>query len=64
MDRSDFTFVITSYRSHKIIVECIKDIPKDVKIILVDNSGDKNLKIEIEKKYNNVDYYLMDQNIM
>ena len=62
MDRSDFTFVITSYRSQIIIEECIKDIPKDIKIILVDNSGNKNLKIEIEKKYNNVDYYLMDQN--
>ena len=62
MDRSDFTFVITCFRSSEIIEECLKDIPKNIKIIVVDNSADKDLKLKIEKNFKNVNYYLMPEN--
>ena len=51
MSRTNFTFVITAYRSDKIIDECLKDLPKDIKKIVIDNSADEKLKGIIEKKY-------------
>ena len=62
MNRSDFTFVITTYRSSEVIFECVKDIPKDIKIIIVDNSANEKLKLEIEKNFTNINYYLMPEN--
>ena len=62
MNRSDFTFVITTYRSSEVIFECVKDIPKDIKIIIVDNSANEKLKLEIEKNFTNTNYYLMPEN--
>ena len=62
MNRTDFTFIITTYRSSEVIFECIKDIPNDIKIIVVDNSANEKLKLEIEKNFTNIDYYLMPEN--
>ena len=49
MNFSDFTFIITTYRSEDLIDECLKDLPKQVRKIIVENSGDKDLKEKIEK---------------
>ena len=62
MNRTDFTFIITTYRSSEVIFECIKDIPNDINIIVVDNSANEKLNLEIEKKFTNIDYYLMPEN--
>tara|TARA_B110000483_G_scaffold234598_1_gene304912 strand:+ start:846 stop:1694 length:849 start_codon:yes stop_codon:yes gene_type:complete len=63
MSRTNFTFVITAYRSDKIIDECLKDLPKDIKKIVIDNSADVKLKGIIEKKYENTVCYLMAENL-
>ena len=49
--------------SENVIHNCIGSIPKDVKIIVVDNSNNKSFKSEIEKKYNNVRCILSENNI-
>ena len=60
---SNFTFVITTYRSNQVIDECLKDIPKHIKKIIVENSGDALLKSKVEKNYENTECYLMSENL-
>ena len=49
--------------SEKVIHDCISSIPKDIKIIIVDNSNNRYFKNDIEKKYNNVRCILSENNI-
>ena len=50
ISRQNLTVIIVSFMSEKVIHDCISSIPKDVKIIVVDNSNNKSFKNEIEKK--------------
>ena len=52
------TVVIPTYRSSKIIVKLLKTLPKEIKIIIIENSFDKEFKKEIEKKFKNVKVFL------
>ena len=54
ISRQNLTVIIVSFMSENVIHDCIRSIPKDIKIIIVDNSNDEFFKNEIEKKYNNV----------
>ena len=49
--------------SENVIHDCISSIPKDIKIIIIDNSNDEFFKNKIEKKYNNVRCILSEKNI-
>tara|TARA_B100001057_G_scaffold387356_1_gene394504 strand:+ start:2143 stop:2988 length:846 start_codon:yes stop_codon:yes gene_type:complete len=49
--------------SEKVIHDCINSIPKDIQILIVDNSNNKSFKNAIEKKYNNVRCILSENNI-
>ena len=44
MNNKDITAVITSFKSETKILSCIKSLGKDFKIIIIENSNDKNLK--------------------
>ena len=55
ISRQTLSAVIVTFKSDKVIHDCIKSIPNEIKIIVVDNSNDKNFKENIEKKYNNVE---------
>tara|TARA_B100000787_G_C16146035_1_gene274268 strand:- start:117 stop:947 length:831 start_codon:yes stop_codon:yes gene_type:complete len=46
------TFVIVSYKSENIIAKCIKNIPKKSKIIIIENSKNKNILKNIKKRKN------------
>ena len=50
----NLTFIIVTFKSRQIIDDCIKSLPKNSEIILIDNSNDKNLKKDLEKKYNKI----------
>ena len=63
ISRQNLSVVIVSFYSHNVIDDCIKSIPKDIKIIVVENSGDKYFKEKIEKTYKNVECILLSQNI-
>ena len=54
------TVVIPSYKSRKRIFNHVKNISKNIKIIIIENSQDKVLKKELEKKNKNVKVYLQN----
>jgi GT2 family glycosyltransferase len=57
------TFVIVCYKSKKIIEKCIKSINPKIKIIIVENSSDFNLKINLEKKFSNLKVIVAKSNL-
>ncbi len=63
ISRQNLTIIIVSFMSENVIHECIGSIPKDIKIVIVDNSNNESFKNEIEKKYNNVRCILSKNNI-
>ena len=52
------TVVIPSYKSKKRIIKHVKNISKKIKIIIIENSEDKDLKKILEKKNKNVNVIL------
>ena len=63
MNNKDITAVITSFKSETKILNCIKSLGKDIKIIVIENSNDKKLKDKLEKEYLNLKCILSDQNL-
>ena len=62
MISSDFTFIITTFRSESLIDECLKDLPKQTRKIIIENSGDIDLKKRIENNYKNTECFIMKEN--
>ena len=52
------TIIIVAYKSEELIQRNIEQFNKDTKIIIIDNSQNKNFKEQIEKKYENIKIYL------
>ena len=63
ISRQNLSIVIVTFRSDKIIHKCIKSIDKDIKIIVVENSNNIQLKKELESIYNNVSCMLSADNV-
>ena len=62
MISSEFTFIITTFRSESLIDECLKDLPEQTRKIIIENSGDINLKKRIENNYKNTKCFIMTEN--
>tara|TARA_Y100000591_G_C21832739_1_gene700612 strand:- start:577 stop:1392 length:816 start_codon:yes stop_codon:yes gene_type:complete len=62
MDLSNITVVITTFRSNHKIFSCIDSIPKEVKIIIVENSDDYQFKEKVENYSPNVKCFLLKLN--
>ena len=52
------TFIIVTYKSEKIIYDCLNSLPEESKKIIVENSKNINLKKELENKYKNLEVIL------
>ena len=63
MNNKDITAVITSFRSENKILNCIKSLGKDIKIIVIENSNSTQLKEKLEKEYSNLKCILSDENL-
>ena len=63
ISRQTLTIVIVTFKSEKVIDNCIKSISDQIKIIIVDNSNDQNFKDSLEKKYENVECILSSSNL-
>ena len=63
MNNKDITAVITSFRSENKIINCIKSLGKDIKIIVIENSNSTQLKEKLEKEYLNLKCILSDENL-
>ncbi len=59
----NITFVIVSFKSNHIIEKCIKSIKPNVKIIIVENSDDVNVKSYLEDKFSNVEVIIAKENL-
>ena len=61
---TDLTVIIVTYKTnYQILYNCINSIHKDIKIINVENSDNVNHKIELERKYKNVEVILSGANL-
>tara|TARA_E500000178_G_C16919169_1_gene706357 strand:- start:338 stop:1186 length:849 start_codon:yes stop_codon:yes gene_type:complete len=63
MNNKDITAVITSFRSENKILNCIESLGKDIKIIVIENSNNTQLKEKLEKDYSNLNCILSDENL-
>ena len=57
MNYSDITIGIVSFKSSKVILNCLKSIKKINKIIILDNSKDIILKKKIKKYFPKVKFF-------
>jgi len=63
MSIKDITVIVATFESDKKIINCLNSINKECKIIIVENSNDIHFKENIEKKFNNVQCILAQENI-
>lgn len=63
LSKSNITFIITTYKSEKVIFDCLDSIDDNSKKIIIENSGNYELMCIIKKKYNNIVYKVMLENV-
>ena len=61
--KNNFTIVIVTFKSEKIIETCLNSIDQKYTIIIVENSSNINFKKNIEDKFPNVRCHLTGSNI-
>ena len=59
----DITFVITTFKSERIIDSCIDSLPKESQKIIIENGSNHEFKNFIEHKYENLKCYVMENNL-
>ena len=52
------TIILISYKSEKKINTFIKKIPKKIKVLIIENSGNVSLKKKLEKRYSNIKVFI------
>ena len=62
MKIKDLTAVITTFKSEDKIHSCIKSLPGNIEIFVIENSSNKKFQDEIESKYPNVKCFLTGGN--
>ena len=63
MSIKDITIVITSFKSDKIIRNCLNSINRQCQVILIENSNNLSFNENLEKKFSNVECILTGANI-
>ena len=61
---NNLTFIIVTYKSEHIISECIESLPKNSKIIVIENSNNSDLKKNLEDKYSKIKVIVQENNGM
>ena len=57
------TFVITTFKSEKVIYDCLSELPSISPKIIIENSGNNFLKDDLENKFENLECFIMRENI-
>ncbi len=60
---TDITIIITTFKSDKAIEDCLKSIDTNCKVIIIENSGNKSFKEDIEKRYKNIECIVSEENL-
>ena len=55
---NEITIILISYKSENKIYDFIKQIPKNIKTIIIENSNNKQFKETIENKHKNISVYI------
>jgi len=63
MNYSDITVSIVTFKSEKVIFQCLKSIKKIKKIIIFDNSNDIKLRNKVAKIYPKIKFILSKKNL-
>ena len=63
MDNNKITIVINTFESGDKIQSCIDSINSEIKVLVIENSKNTNLKKQLEKKYSNVECLLTGENL-
>ena len=58
LNYNNTTFVIVTFKSEKIIHECLKTLPINYKKIIIENSANIKFKEDLEKNYENLEVFL------
>jgi len=61
--KEKLTVIVVTYHSSQIIENLINKIEKSIKILIIENSLDHNLKEQLEKKFNNVEVIIPHKNL-
>ena len=61
--KNNLTVVLVTYKSKEVVDDCIDSINKELPIIVIENSKDKNFKDYLEKKFKNVRCHLTNENL-
>ena len=62
MELKDLTVVITTFKSDIKVHSCINSLPREIKILIIENSNNQKFKEEIEKTYSQVECVLTGEN--
>jgi len=62
MNIKDLSVVITTFKSEKKIYSCLDSLPKNITIIVIENSNDENFKKELKLKYPDINCILTGEN--
>ena len=62
LTKENITFIITTFKSRNTIFDCLDSLSPNCKKIIIENSNDEDLMIEIKKKYQNLNYHIMPNN--
>jgi N-acetylglucosaminyl-diphospho-decaprenol L-rhamnosyltransferase len=62
MESKELTIVIVTFKSEEIILNCLKSIPRDISVTVVENSNNVDFKNKIENDFNNVNCILTGEN--
>ncbi len=63
LSKNNFTIVIVTFKSEKVIETCLNSINQKYSVIIVENSKDASFKKNIESKFPNVKCYLAGSNM-
>ena len=63
MSLKNLTIIITTFRSEKVISECLNSIDDNVNVIIIENSQNYNFKQILEKKYKNIECIIPKENL-
>ena len=58
LNLNNVTFIIVSFKSEKVIYDCLDSLPNNSNKIIIDNSKDIHLKKDLEIKYDNIEVIL------
>ena len=63
MSYNDITIVITSFKSSSKLINCLNSIKPGIKVLIIENSDDRELKAKIESEYKNLECILAGGNL-